>query len=1220
MSYIDNWFHFYSTTESFEVHRKQGLINPDSICFLKETGQIYTQNSFFGICRERYEKLEQLVLDHDAKIKDILGIEGPSIKDGIVNNIADLVNFLDGFTDEDNLKDFLDAMRTALENQISAVNKALSDRITALEDEIHNDSESLHNAINAINSQIETIDIRLDNHDTAISALNTSLASHIREYNLLKTNYENFKAYAETKFTAIDSSISSINISIATLQQEFTNLDEKFDDVENEVSEVKALLEDAKLLVRELEDRFGETLAAIEQFKKDVNDEIDDFKALVGAPNGMAPLDGDAKVPAAYLPSYVDDVLEYATRAAFPVTGETGKIYVSLDDNLTYRWSGSTYIEISKSLGLGETATTAYPGNKGKKNADDIAAHKADTNNPHNVTKTQLGLDKVNNTSDADKPVSTAQAAAIKVVQDDLTSHKGNKANPHEVTKAQVGLSNVDNTSDLDKPISKATQAALDVLDTSLDTHIADKTNPHNVTKEQLGLGNVENTADKDKPISDATQNVLDTKVDKIVGKGLSTNDFTNEDKAKLDRATTVNDEGKISAELIPVDEEDLTVHSITDTNKVIRLKDRDTANGMGYKILRLSEELDNILTQDMINESNTIYEIRYDFDLAGDTITIPENCVLKFEGGKLSNGNIVLSSNSSIVDGVLELFALTCNGNNTIENSRFDGGNNSHGIKIYGDNVFIRNSSILNIKAPNAVQTTGVCIGDYYKYKDGLTYSNIEISNCVFRGCEPYSLEIAEADSDNKYVARMIMSWCGRNLAIRECFFAGMYGSVDSDIIMVYGDLIEDTNIPFTAEAINDGANPPFKGTKYSRANVIIQNNTFLQESCKSSAKILASDVEISGNSFIVKEGSYRDSSDIFRGYAVVRAYNNERLNVSNNSITVEDDVYIYRCIQLYLCKDAVIKGNTIATSSDNLNVIIDSSYSIASVTENVITTRKSPILYDEYNFNLEFTNNNVHSNIISDSNIDFLYRYPTHYMYPTNAGHLLRIQNNVLTYNFNGDNLELSFYSVSNCKIIISDNTISTKGAVSQYNILYGDTSIPKEFIFTSNNVEGAGFSIEGATLKLCKFISNKSLARISLNNAEDVEISNNEFIKNTSNYVIRFNSCDKASISNNMLDVGNVTLRVEGKTMPVEFHNNILSTFSTYFPNDGGISGGSYIPSNSPVLNLDRGSLANLALLQEEFNTPVGHIFMVDSTYPYIKKNTSYVSLNNEWKIIR
>ena len=296
MNYIENWFHFYATTESFEVHRKQGLINPDSICFLEETGQIYTQNSFFGICRERYERLEQLVLEHDAKIRDILGIEGPSVKDGIVNNIADLVNFLDGFTDEDNLKDFLEAMKTALESQISAVNKALSDRITTLEDEIHNDSENLHNAINAINSQIETIDIRLDNHDTAISSLNTALAAHIREYNLLKTNYDNFKSYAETKFTAIDSSIPSINISISTLQQEFIDLDEKFDDVENEVSEVKALLEDAKKLVRDLEDRFGETLAALEQFKRDINSEMDDFKALVGAPDGIAPLDGETQL------------------------------------------------------------------------------------------------------------------------------------------------------------------------------------------------------------------------------------------------------------------------------------------------------------------------------------------------------------------------------------------------------------------------------------------------------------------------------------------------------------------------------------------------------------------------------------------------------------------------------------------------------------------------------------------------------------------------------------------------------------------------------------------------------------------------------------------------------------------------------------------------------------------------------------------------------------
>lgn len=68
-----------------------------------------------------------------------------------------------------------------------------------------------------------------------------------------------------------------------------------------------------------------------------------------GAVNGVATLDATGKVPAIQLPSFVDDVLEYANLAAFPVTGENGKIYVALDSNKTYRWSGSAYIEISPS-------------------------------------------------------------------------------------------------------------------------------------------------------------------------------------------------------------------------------------------------------------------------------------------------------------------------------------------------------------------------------------------------------------------------------------------------------------------------------------------------------------------------------------------------------------------------------------------------------------------------------------------------------------------------------------------------------------------------------------------------------------------------------------------------------------------------------------------------------------------------------------------------------
>lgn len=86
---------------------------------------------------------------------------------------------------------------------------------------------------------------------------------------------------------------------------------------------------------------------------------------LIGAANGIAPLDEDSKISSTYLPSYVDDVLEYDNLEGFPSPGETGKIYVAKDTNLTYRWSGTAYVEISKSLALGATSSTAFRGDYG---------------------------------------------------------------------------------------------------------------------------------------------------------------------------------------------------------------------------------------------------------------------------------------------------------------------------------------------------------------------------------------------------------------------------------------------------------------------------------------------------------------------------------------------------------------------------------------------------------------------------------------------------------------------------------------------------------------------------------------------------------------------------------------------------------------------------------------------------------------------------------------
>lgn len=132
----------------------------------------------------------------------------------------------------------------------------------------------------------------------------------------------------------------------------------------------------------------------------DITLSADDVKAIPasqkGAANGVASLGADGKVPAAQLPSYVDDVLEgyvaddlskfYKDSAkSSEYTGETGKIYVDLNNNKTYRWSGSKYAVISETIALGETSSTAFDGARGKKAYDHSQSAHAPSNAERNI-------------------------------------------------------------------------------------------------------------------------------------------------------------------------------------------------------------------------------------------------------------------------------------------------------------------------------------------------------------------------------------------------------------------------------------------------------------------------------------------------------------------------------------------------------------------------------------------------------------------------------------------------------------------------------------------------------------------------------------------------------------------------------------------------------------------------------------------------------------------
>lgn len=114
------------------------------------------------------------------------------------------------------------------------------------------------------------------------------------------------------------------------------------------------------------------TLIPDAQIPQILSSKISDFNtaadaritAQKGAASGIAPLNASTKIDSTYLPSYVDDVVEVANFAALPVTGETGKIYVTLDTNYTYRWSGSVYVKIGQPIAstddVAEGSTNLY--------------------------------------------------------------------------------------------------------------------------------------------------------------------------------------------------------------------------------------------------------------------------------------------------------------------------------------------------------------------------------------------------------------------------------------------------------------------------------------------------------------------------------------------------------------------------------------------------------------------------------------------------------------------------------------------------------------------------------------------------------------------------------------------------------------------------------------------------------------------------------------------
>ena len=194
-------------------------------------------------------------------------------------------------------------------------------------------------------------------------------------------------------------------------------------------------------------------------------------EASTASVTGIATLDSGGKVPTSQLPSYVDDVLEYSSLSNFPVTGESGKIYVALDDNKTYRWSGSTYVEISQGVVLGETEHTAYRGDRGKIAYDHASAKgTAYENGFYKITTNSEG--HVTNATSVQK----SDITALGIPAQDTKPNNGKLTlivNNDQSTKVEFTANdNTDKTFNVTQPIY---DKAIEIVNNQVSVRYADK-------------------------------------------------------------------------------------------------------------------------------------------------------------------------------------------------------------------------------------------------------------------------------------------------------------------------------------------------------------------------------------------------------------------------------------------------------------------------------------------------------------------------------------------------------------------------------------------------------------------------------------------------------------------------------------------------------------------------------------------------------------------------
>lgn len=280
-------------------------------------------------------------------------------------------------------------------------------------------------------------------------------------------------------------------------------------------------------------------------------------------------------------------------------------------------------------------------------NSTDIVSHVNNTNNPHSVTKDQVGLNNVDNTRDIDKPVSTSQNAAISAALSEAKSYTDTqleskdfiskdlfdsqmllkvdkeagkslsendftnelKTNLEQNTSARHSHDNKSILDAVTEPFTVELKSKIDLVSKSSQSHINDKQNPHAVTKNQIGLGNVDNTSDLNKPVSTAQSQAIAESL-------ASAKSYSDSLVANLDFVTEENLTSKLNLKVDKEDGKGLSENDFTNTDK--NNLDLNTSERHNHSNKDILDEITAAFTAELKNE----FELKYSKPLDG----IPES------------------------------------------------------------------------------------------------------------------------------------------------------------------------------------------------------------------------------------------------------------------------------------------------------------------------------------------------------------------------------------------------------------------------------------------------------------------------------------------------------------------------------------------------------------------------------------------------------------------